>query len=255
MPTSSSETPLIRVRNLHQSFGNNQVLRGVDVDIYANETVCLLGRSGGGKTVLVKHMLGLIQPLEGSVEIGGVDISNMRERELAPIRKKIGMMFQNGALFDSFNVAQNIAFPLREQGVTDEDELNQRVSDVLDIVQLPGQEDTMPSELSGGMKKRVALARAIVHHPECVCYDEPHAGLDPITADRIDKLIKCLQQDHGITNIVITHELRSVFRIADRIIFMKDGKVYWQGTPDEMQASQDSILSDFVAGSSSHDKQ
>lgn len=255
MPTSSSETPLIRVRNLHQSFGNNQVLRGVDVDIYANETVCLLGRSGGGKTVLVKHMLGLIQPLEGSVEIGGVDISNMRERELAPIRKKIGMMFQNGALFDSFNVAQNIAFPLREQGVTDEDELNRRVSDVLDIVQLPGQEDTMPSELSGGMKKRVALARAIVHHPECVCYDEPHAGLDPITADRIDKLIKCLQQDHGITNIVITHELRSVFRIADRIIFMKDGKVYWQGTPDEMQASQDSILSDFVAGSSSHDKQ
>jgi len=189
------------------------------------------------------------------VEIGGVDISNMRERELAPIRKKIGMMFQNGALFDSFNVAQNIAFPLREQGVTDEDELNQRVSDVLDIVQLPGQEDTMPSELSGGMKKRVALARAIVHHPECVCYDEPHAGLDPITAYRIDKLIKCLQQDHGITNIVITHELRSVFRIADRIIFMKDGKVYWQGTPDEMQASQDSILSDFVAGSSSHDKQ
>ncbi len=255
MPTSSSETPLIRVRNLHQSFGNNQVLRGVDVDIYADETVCLLGRSGGGKTVLVKHMLGLIQPLEGSVEIGGVDISNMRERELAPIRKKIGMMFQNGALFDSFNVAQNIAFPLREQGVTDEDELNRRVSDVLDIVQLPGQEDTMPSELSGGMKKRVALARAIVHHPECVCYDEPHAGLDPITADRIDKLIKCLQQDHGITNIVITHELRSVFRIADRIIFMKDGKVYWQGTPDEMQASQDSILSDFVAGSSSHDKQ
>jgi len=255
VPTSSSETPLIRVRNLHQSFGNNQVLRGVDVDIYANETVCLLGRSGGGKTVLVKHMLGLIQPLEGSVEIGGVDISNMRERELAPIRKKIGMMFQNGALFDSFNVAQNIAFPLREQGVTDEDELNRRVSDVLDIVQLPGQEDTMPSELSGGMKKRVALARAIVHHPECVCYDEPHAGLDPITADRIDKLIKCLQQDHGITNIVITHELRSVFRIADRIIFMKDGKVYWQGTPDEMQASQDSILSDFVAGSSSHDKQ
>lgn len=223
------------------------------MDIHANETVCLLGSSGGGKTVLVKHMLGLMQPLEGSVEIGGVDISNMKERDLAPIRKKIAMMFQNGALFDSFNVAQNIAFPLLEQGITDDEELNRRVSDVLDIVQLSGQENTMPSELSGGMKKRVALARAIVHRPECVCYDEPHAGLDPITADRIDKLIKCLQQDHGITNIVITHELRSAFRIADRIIFMKEGKVYWQGTPGEMQASQDSTLSDFVAGSASHD--
>lgn len=230
------------------------MLCGADVDIYPNETVCLLGTSGAGKTVLVKHMLGLMQPQEGSVEIGGVDISHMRERKLAPIRKKIGMMFQNGALFDSLNVAQNIACPLREQGITDDDELNRRVSDVLDIVDLPGQEEKMPSELSGGMLKRVALARAIVYHPECVCYDEPHAGLDPITAGRIDKLIKCLQQDHGMTNIVITHELRSVFRIADRIIFMKGGKVYWQGTPDEMQASKDPLLSDFVNGSDSRDK-
>jgi phospholipid/cholesterol/gamma-HCH transport system ATP-binding protein len=247
------DTPLIRVRNLHQSFGTNRVLRGVDVDIYRNETVCLLGTSGGGKTVLVKHMLGLLKPRQGSVEINGVDISGMKERELAPLRKKIGMMFQNGALFDSLNVAQNIAFPLREEGITDTEELSRRIASVLEIVGLPGQEEKMPADLSGGMLKRVALARAIVVHPECVCYDEPHAGLDPVTASRIDKLIKYLQQEHGITNIVITHDLGSVFRIADRIIFMMEGKVYWQGTPGEMKASQDKVLGDFIAGSDGED--
>lgn len=224
------------------------MLRGVDLDIYRKETVCLLGTSGGGKTVLVKHMLGLMKPLEGTIEIDGVDISNMRERDLGPIREKLGMMFQNGALFDSLNVAQNIAFPLREIGIKDIGELNRRVSEVLDIVRLPGQEEKMPSDLSGGMKKRVALARAIVGHPDCVCYDEPHAGLDPITANSIDKLIKRLQNEHGITNIVITHEIRSVFRIADRIVFMQDGQVYWQGTPAEMQASKDPTLVNFIAG-------
>jgi len=208
-----------------------------------------LGTSGGGKTVLVKHMIGLMQPKQGRIIIDSVDISNLGERDLAPVRKKMGMMFQNGALFDSLNVAQNIAFPLREEGIKDIDELNKRVSEVLDIVNLPGQEEKMPSDLSGGMQKRVALARAIVVQPECICYDEPHAGLDPITAEKIDKLIKRLQRDHGITNIVITHELRSVFRIADRIIFMKDGKVYWQGSPAEMKASSDPALSDFITGS------
>ena len=252
MPASSSETPLIRVRNLHQNFGATRVLRGVDLDIHPNETVCLLGTSGGGKTVLVKHMIGLMQPRQGTIEIDGVNISNMSERELGPIRKKMGMMFQNGALFDSLNVAQNIAFPLREEGITDIDALNQHVSDVLEIVRLPGQEEKMPSELSGGMQKRVALARSIVMKPRCICYDEPHAGLDPLPSASLDKLIKCLQQDHGISNIVITHELRSVFRIADRIVFMKDGKVYWQGTPGEMQASPDPTLRDFINGSDSH---
>ncbi|MEJ6570945.1 MAG: ATP-binding cassette domain-containing protein [Akkermansiaceae bacterium] len=248
MPEPSPETPLIRVRGVHQYFGENHVLRGVDIDIHRGETVCLLGNSGGGKTVLVKHMLGLMQPREGNIEVDGIEISNMGERALGPVRKKMGMMFQNGALFDSLNVAQNIAFPLREDGINDVDELNRRVSEVLEIVRLPGQEETMPSALSGGMKKRVALARAIVDHPACICYDEPHAGLDPITADTIDKLIKCLQKDHGITNIVITHELRSVFRIADRIVFMKDGQVYWEGTPSEMKASTDPTIVQFLTG-------
>lgn len=224
------------------------MLRGVDLDIYRGETVCILGSSGGGKTVLVKLMLALLEFEQGSVQIDGTEITGLSEREMAPIRKKIGMMFQNGALFDSMDVAQNVAFPLVERGVTDEDELNRRVHEALEIVHLAGQETKMPSDLSGGMKKRVALARAIIDHPDCVCYDEPHAGLDPVTADTIDKLIKCLQKDYGITNIVITHELRGVFRIADRIIFIKDGLVYWQGTSLEMQESTDPVIKQFLAG-------
>lgn len=253
MSVISPDPALIKVRNLHQSFGSHRVLQGVDLDIYPNETVCLLGTSGGGKTVLVKHMIGLMQPQQGSIEIDGLDITKMGERELSSVRRKMSMMFQNGALFDSLNVAQNIAFPLREEGIKDIDELNKRVSEVLDIVDLSGQEEKMPSDLSGGMQKRVALARAIVVRPECICYDEPHAGLDPITAQKIDKLIKRLQQDHGITNIVITHELRSVFRIADRIIFIKDGKVYWQGSPDQIKASSDPTLLEFITGSEDQD--
>jgi len=198
--------------------------------------------------VLVKHMIGLMQPYSGTVTIDGVDISRMSERELSTVRKKVGMMFQNGALFDSMNVAQNIAFPLREEGIKDPEELNRRVREVLEVVNLPGQENKMPADLSGGMRKRVALARAIIDHPDCICYDEPHAGLDPVTAGSIDQLIKSLQRDRGITNIVITHELRSVFRIADRIVFMKEGQVYWQGTSEEMQASKDPIIANFLTG-------
>ena len=246
--TTDSEPPLIRIRGLHQHFGENHVLRGVDLDVYRGETLCLLGTSGGGKTVLAKHMLGLMSPAEGSVQIDGIEISHMTERQLGPVRQKMGIMFQNGALFDSMSVAQNIAFPLIEVGIKDETELNLQISKVLEIVRLPGQEDTMPSSLSGGMKKRVALARAIVTQPSCVCYDEPHAGLDPVTSDSIDKLIKCLQKEHGITNIVITHELRSVFRIADRIVFMKGGRVHWQGTPAEIKSSKDPDIQAFING-------
>jgi phospholipid/cholesterol/gamma-HCH transport system ATP-binding protein len=189
-----------------------------------------------------------MKPTAGSIEIDNIEITRLSERKLGPIRKKLGIMFQNGALFDSLTVAQNIAFPLLEEGITDERVLDQKVAEVLEIVHLPGQETSMPSALSGGMKKRVALARAIISHPACVCYDEPHAGLDPITAESIDRLIKCLQIEHDITNVIITHELRSVFRIADRIVFMKNGQVYWQGTPDEIKANPDPTLQEFIQG-------
>jgi phospholipid/cholesterol/gamma-HCH transport system ATP-binding protein len=242
--------PFIRVRGLEQRFGSQQVLRGVDLDIYRGETLVLLGGSGGGKSVLIKHLPGLLQPRAGRIEIDGQEISHLKERQLGPVRRKIGMMFQGGALFDSLDVAHNVAFPLREQGMKDEKEIARLVAEALEIVRLPGQETKMPSELSGGMRKRVALARAVVARPACVLYDEPHAGLDPVTADSIDHLIKDLQHHHGMTNVVITHEMRSVFRIADRVVFLKEGRVTWTGTPAELQSTSDPELRAFVEGDS-----
>lgn len=247
---SEGDDVFIRVRGLHQRFGENHVLRGVDVDFPRGKTTALLGGSGGGKSVLVKHFIGLLQPYEGTVEVDGEEITHMGERELDGVRKKVSMMFQGGALFDSLTVGENVAFPLREGGLKDEEEIAKRVGDALEIVRLPGQADKMPSELSGGMRKRVALARAVVERPCCVLYDEPHAGLDPVTGDSIDHLIKCLQADQGITNIVITHELRSVFRIADHIVFMKEGKVYWEGSPEEFKSAEDPELRNFLEGNS-----
>jgi len=236
------------MRGIRKSFGSNEVLRGVDLDVYRGETLALLGGSGCGKSVLMKHIVGLLQPDEGTVELEGKLISGCDERQLSWARRKISMMFQSGALFDSMTVRENIAFPLREGGVKDEAEIDRRVHEALEIVKLPGQENKMPSDLSGGMRKRVALARAVVEKPCCVLYDEPHAGLDPVTGNSIDHLIQALARDYGITNIVITHEMRSVFRIATRIIFMKDGRIYWEGTGDELKASEDPVLKNFIDG-------
>ena len=238
------------MRGIEKSFGSQTVLHGVDLDVYRGETLVLLGGSGGGKSVLMKHMVGLLQPDEGTVTVEGKVISDLSERELSWARRKISMMFQSGALFDSLTVAENIAFPLREAGIKDGDEIAKRVNEALKIVKLPGQDEKMPSDLSGGMRKRVALARAVVEKPCCVLYDEPHAGLDPVTGDSIDHLIKALAKDHGITNVVITHEIRSVFRIADRIVFMKEGLIYWEGTPEELKASKDPVLMKFIDGRS-----
>ena len=240
----------LEMRGIKKSFGDQVVLRGVDLDVKRGEILVLLGGSGGGKSVLMKHMVGLLQPDEGTVTLEGKVISDLSERELSWARKKISMMFQSGALFDSMTVAENVAFPMQEAGVSDRDELSRRVSEALKIVHLEGQEDKMPATLSGGMRKRVALARAVVEEPCCVLYDEPHAGLDPVTGDSIDRLIRDLANEHGITNVVITHEMRSAFRIADRLVFMKDGLVYWEGTPDELKASKDPVLVNFVEGRS-----
>jgi len=250
----SKKPPLVEVRDLHQRFGDHHVLRGVSTHVNHGETLVLLGGSGGGKSVLIKHFLGLLSPYSGQVIINGEDISDMNERQLGKVRQSMGMMFQNGALFDFMTVGQNIAFPLRERGVKDEEEIKRRVLESLDIVKLSGQEAKMPADLSGGMRKRVALARAIVDKPECVLYDEPHAGLDPITGDSIDHLIKGLQKNYGMTNVIITHEMRSVFRIADRVIFLKLGQIYWEGTPEEMKASDDPELSDFIEGIARNDE-
>ncbi|MFC5050553.1 ABC transporter ATP-binding protein [Rubritalea spongiae] len=240
----------VEVRNLHKSFGAQHVLKGVSAKVYKGETLVLLGGSGGGKSVLMKHFIGLLSPDSGEVIVEGENISKMSERRLGKVRRKMGMMFQNGALFDSMTVGQNIAFPLRMGGEKDEAKIQELVSESLEIVRLPNQEAKMPSDLSGGMRKRVALARAIVDRPACVLFDEPHAGLDPITADTIDHLVKDLQSDHGMTNVIVTHEMRSVFRIADRVMFLKEGQVYWVGAPEELKASEDPELSNFIHGRS-----
>ena len=245
---SNEREIFIEVRNLHQRFGRQEVLRGVNLEVYRGETLCILGGSGGGKSVLIKHLCGLMRPWKGSILVEGEDITNLPERALGPVRRKVSMMFQGGALFDSFTVGLNIAFPLREAGLRDQKEIDLRVSQALEIVRMPGQERKMPADLSGGMRKRVALARAVVEMPACVLYDEPHAGLDPVTSDSIDHLIKDLEVDHNITNIVITHELRSVFRIADRVAFMKEGVIYWKGTADELKSTKDPELASFVEG-------
>jgi len=241
-----TKEPFLKIQGLEKSFGSQKVLRGVDLEVFRSETLLLLGGSGGGKSVLMKHMIGLLQPDAGTVTLEGKEISHLKERELAWTRRRVSMMFQSGALFDSMTVSENIAFPLREAGIKDREEIRTRVDEALRIVKLPGQENKMPSELSGGMKKRVALARAVVERPCCVLYDEPHAGLDPA----IDHLIKDLEQEHGITNIVVTHEMRSVFRIATRVIFMKDGLVAWQGSPEALKNTEDPDLRDFVEGRS-----
>ena len=248
MAPTDRDLPFLQVRGIEKSFGAQKVLRGVDLDIYRGETLVLLGGSGGGKSVLMKHFNGLLKPDAGTVTLEGKEITGLPERDLSWARHRISMMFQNGALFDSMTVGENLAFPLREAGVKDQDEINNRVAEALEIVRLPGQESKMPSELSGGMRKRVALARAVVEKPCCVLYDEPHAGLDPITGDSIDKLIKSLEREHGITNVVVTHEIRSVFRIATRIIFMTEGRIYWQGGPEALQNTEDPLLRNFIEG-------
>lgn len=242
--------PYITIRGLKQRFGENEVLRGIDLDIFRGETLVILGGSGGGKSVLLKHLPGLLRATAGSIKVDGMEICKLKERGLGAIRRQMGVMFQGGALFDSLTVAENVAFPLREGGVKDEKEIKSRVAEALETVRLPGQEDKLPSDLSGGMRKRVALARAVVGKPACVLYDEPHAGLDPVTADSIDHLIKHLQKFQGMTNVVVTHEMRSVFRIADRIVFMEKGLVHWTGTPENLRESKDPLLRAFVEGDS-----
>lgn len=242
--------PFIRVHQLRQSFGPQEVLKGVSFDVGKGELVALIGGSGAGKSVILKHMDGLMDPLGGYVEIDGRRISGVPEKIKKEIRSKIGFMFQMGALFDSLSVGENVAFPLREAGIGNEKELDARTSAALDSVGLLGQQDKMPASLSGGMTKRVAVARAIVMTPECLLYDEPTAGLDPIVTDSISFLIRQICKDKEITTVIVSHDMPSVIRIADKIVYLRDGEVYWTGTPDELLHSSDEILQRFLYGDS-----
>ena len=239
---------MIEVQNISKSFGNNAVLSDVSFKVAEGESIAIIGRSGTGKSVLLKHLVGLLIPDAGTVRVKGVEINDMPERELLTVRRQFGMLFQGAALFDSMNVAENIAFPLRRAGVTDEAEIEQRVMEMLDLVVMPGVETKLLSELSGGMRKRVGLARAIVHHPAIILYDEPTTGLDPVVSDSIDQLILRVRDQFNITSIVITHDMRSARRIGQRIIYLREGQVYLDAPADEVFNSEDSLVRRFVNG-------
>ncbi len=239
---------MIAIRDVHRRIGRQEILRGVNIRIDAGQTLVVIGRSGTGKSVLLKHIIGLMRPDRGQIEICGRDIVPLSERQLMPIRRQVGMLFQNAALFDSFTVEQNIAFPLVEAGVKDPDELRERVHEALEVVGLANHARKMPENLSGGMKKRVGLARAIINRPRCVLYDEPTSGLDPIATDSIDRLILRLQEQLGVTSVVVTHDMKSAFHIADRIAYLHKGQIYFQGIPDEMRANDDPLVKNFLEG-------
>ena len=242
--------PLIQVRGLVQKIGGQEILRGLDLDVNRGETLVLLGKSGGGKSVFLRHLIGLMQPVSGTVTVDKRNISTLKERELAEVRRSMGMLFQNGALFDSMTVADNVAFPLRERGESDESLITDKVAEALRVVDLHGHQAKMPVNLSGGMRKRVALARALINQPRCMLYDEPTAGLDPIVADSIDVLIRRLQRKLGVTSIVVTHDMKSAFAIADHVALLHEGRCYFYGTCDQLRASTDPVIRDFVEGRS-----
>ena len=251
-PASAATTaaPFIRVREVHRAFGSQQVLHGVDLDIPSGATTAILGASGVGKSVLLRLMLGLLPVDAGQVVVDGETITGRGERAMGPVRRKIGMLFQNGALFDSMNVRENVVFPLREEGAEDEDTLDRMAARALELVGLPGQEGKMPATLSGGMRKRVALARAIITKPECIFYDEPTSGLDPVVSDQINHLIRRMGRELGVTQVVVTHDLRSLYHVADHVAYLRDGRIYFTGTPQELRQNRDPLVRDFILGRS-----
>jgi len=245
---------MIEVRDLKKSFGSNTILDGVSFRIEKGESVVIIGRSGGGKSVLLKHLIGLLQPDAGQVLVDGEDIVPMNERELLRVRRKFGMLFQGAALFDSMTVAENVGFAFRQDRSLPESEVRAKVANVLEMVDLPGTEEKKPSELSGGMRKRVGLARAIIYEPQIVLYDEPTTGLDPIVSDSIDKLMLRVRDRLDVTSVVVTHDMRSARRVGQRIMMLHDKKIHATGTAEEIFNSQDPIVRRFIEGVSD-DKQ
>ncbi|MFI5145010.1 MAG: ABC transporter ATP-binding protein [Ignavibacteria bacterium] len=238
---------MIEIRNLKKKFGKNQVLKGVNLNIEKGKTTFIIGASGCGKSVLLKHIIGLLNPDEGQVLIDGEDITQMDEKELYRVRNKFGFLFQGAALFDSMTVAENIGLGLSENTSKTPDEIDEIVKEKLSLVDLDGLEKMKPSELSGGMKKRVGLARALACNPEFILYDEPTTGLDPITSSSIDHLIRSLAKNEKlkVTSIVVTHDIISVYEIADTVAMMYEGVIHFTGTPEELHKTEDKIVREF----------
>jgi phospholipid/cholesterol/gamma-HCH transport system ATP-binding protein len=241
---------MIRIRGLRKQLGRRRVLDGLDLDIATGETLVIMGRSGTGKSVLLKHILRLMEPDAGSIEIDGQDIVALPEREMNAVRQRFGMLFQGAALFDSMTVGENVGLPLREHLHWDDARVRERVRERLEWVGLRAVEKQKPASLSGGMRKRVGLARAIVMDPQCILYDEPTTGLDPIMADVIDQLVRSLQRRLGVTTVVVTHDMTSAFKVADRVAMLNDGRIVYSGTVEETRTTRDPLVRQFIEGSS-----
>jgi phospholipid/cholesterol/gamma-HCH transport system ATP-binding protein len=240
---------MIRIRGLKKQLGRRQVLDGLDLDIEKGETVVVLGPSGTGKSVLLKHIIGLMQPDSGSIEVEGEEVVGRRESELNRIRIKFGMLFQGAALFDSMTVGENVGLGLVEHRKLPPDEVAKIVAERLEWVGLKGVEAMQPASLSGGMRKRVGLARAVAMDPEYILYDEPTTGLDPIMADAINDLIRSLQTHLQVTSVVVTHDMKSAYMVGDRLAMLYQGKIVYQGTPDEIRNTTDPLVRQFIEGS------
>lgn len=240
----------IRVVSLHKSFGEKDVLHGINIEVRQGESMVVIGGSGSGKTVLIKCIIGLMRPDQGEIHVDGLEITSLDEKRMNEVRKKFGMLFQGGALFDSMTVWENVGFGLRQQTRLSEEEIRRVASEKLALVGLKNVEDLMPAELSGGMRKRVSLARAIAMEPEILLYDEPTTGIDPIMADAINDLIVQMKEKLNVTSIAITHDMKSAYKIADRIAMLYQGKIIEVGTPGEIRNSSNPMVQQFIEGRS-----
>ncbi|PKL51576.1 MAG: ABC transporter ATP-binding protein [Nitrospira bacterium HGW-Nitrospira-1] len=240
---------MIKLVDLHKAFGSNKVLQGLDLGVEKGESMVIIGGSGSGKSIILKHIIGILKPDKGNIFIEGVNITTLKENELYEVRKKFGMLFQMAALFDSMNVWENVGFALMRQKNFKPGDVKEMAIEKLKLVGLVGVENLSPAELSGGMKKRVGLARAIAHEPEILLYDEPTTGLDPITADAINDLIIEMRERLSVTSVAITHDMRSAYKIADRISMLYEGEIIQTGSPDEIKNTENPVVKQFITGS------
>jgi phospholipid/cholesterol/gamma-HCH transport system ATP-binding protein len=239
---------MIRIVDLHKSFGPKKVLRGINLEVPKGETMVVIGQSGSGKSVLLKHLIGLLRPDAGKIYVGDIEITRLNDDELQKVTRRFGLLFQGAALFDSMSVAENVSFGLERYSSLSPAEIKAAVTESLAKVGLHDVEDLMPYQLSGGMKKRVGLARAIAYRPDIMLYDEPSTGIDPIRADAINDLINQLKVEMGVTSVAITHDMVSSYKIADRIAMLYDGQIVETGTPDEIRNSVNPIIQQFIHG-------
>lgn len=239
---------MIKIIDLHKSFGSKVVLKGVNLEIQKGETMVIIGQSGSGKSVLLKHLIGLLRPDRGEIYVDGVEITRLKEKELHRVTRKFGMLFQGAALFDSLTVEENVSFGLERYTDYPPEKIKSFVEESLEKVGLRGVRHLMPHQLSGGMKKRVGLARAIAYKPEIILYDEPSTGIDPIRADAINELINTMKKELKVTSVVITHDMTSAYKVADRIAMLYDGKIIATDTPEGIRTSPDPYVQQFIRG-------